>query len=233
MNVKPGRKQHKLRSTIIPLSNPPPKPGNPDTHGQIQHLVFPYDHQDTELCGKAKGLRAVPIKHTAVWDTLHETAGGDERKIKNVCEVCKASQVENDQLAPVAAAACADGDVGIDDGIPDFPGSGSNLCCVTRALSQQQDFLNEKPVIWCYIEEQGHICLFLPKFHCEHDLIEMYWGWANHSASSCILLGYDYYLSYQNTELYQIASSQQPNSLCPRSWIPLTQICYQWMHTSE
>jgi hypothetical protein len=242
MNIKPGGKQRKIRSTIIPLSNPPPNPGNPDTRGQIQPLVFPDDHQDTELCGKAKGLRAVLMERTSVWDALREAAGGDERKIKNVCEVCKASQVEKDRLAHVAGAACADGDVGINDGIPDFPGSGSNLCCVTRALSQQQDFLDEKPVIQRYIEEQGHICLFLPKFHCELDPIEMYWGWAKHSGSSCILLGYISYTSYQNTGLYQIASLQQPNGLCPRSWIPLTQTCCGsfsarpgviWMHMSE
>jgi len=44
---------------------------------------------------------------------------------------------------------------------------------MTRALSQQQDFLDEKPCIQIYIEEKEHICLFLPKFHCELDPIEM------------------------------------------------------------
>ena len=31
MGVRPGGKQSHLRNTIIPLSNPPPKPGRPDT----------------------------------------------------------------------------------------------------------------------------------------------------------------------------------------------------------
>ncbi|KIJ39674.1 hypothetical protein M422DRAFT_136398, partial [Sphaerobolus stellatus SS14] len=55
--------------------------------------------------------------------------------------------------------------------------SSSNTCCMTQALAQQQDFLNEKPQIQTFIERKGHICIFLPKFHCEHNPIEMYWEW--------------------------------------------------------
>ncbi|KIK81045.1 hypothetical protein PAXRUDRAFT_157027 [Paxillus rubicundulus Ve08.2h10] len=44
-------------------------------------------------------------------------------------------------------------------------------------LSHQQDFKEEKPLIQIIIEEAGHKCWFLPKFHCELNPIEMYWGW--------------------------------------------------------
>ncbi|KIK94348.1 hypothetical protein PAXRUDRAFT_143045 [Paxillus rubicundulus Ve08.2h10] len=44
-------------------------------------------------------------------------------------------------------------------------------------LASQQDFKEEKPLIQTIIEEAGHKCWFLPKFHCELNLIEMYWGW--------------------------------------------------------
>ena len=183
MNVRPGGKQRKLRDTVIPLNNPPPKPGCPDTRGQPQKMVYSEDHPDPDLCGKAKGLRAVLMERTSIWDALCATAGGNEKKVKNICPACKASQVEKDRLARVAAAECAEGEAAIDDGVSDVPESGSNLCCVTRALSQQQDFLAEKPLIQHYIEGKGHICMFLPKFHCELDPIEMYWGWAKHSES--------------------------------------------------
>src|SRR6267154_6459138 len=44
-------------------------------------------------------------------------------------------------------------------------------------LSHQADFLAEKPRLQTVIEAAGHKCYFLPKFHCELNPIEMYWGW--------------------------------------------------------
>jgi hypothetical protein len=106
---------------------------------------------------------------------------GSEKKVKNVCPVCKALQMEKYCLARVAAAERAEGDIAVDDGSSDVPEMKMNLCCVSRALSQQQDFLNERPLIQHCIKAQGHICVFLPKFHCKFDPIEMYWGWSKHS----------------------------------------------------
>ncbi|KAF8580621.1 hypothetical protein K439DRAFT_1356652, partial [Ramaria rubella] len=39
------------------------------------------------------------------------------------------------------------------------------------------DFKAEKPLLQITIEAAGHQCYFLPKFHCELNPIEMYWGW--------------------------------------------------------
>ena len=55
-------------------------------------------------------------------------------------------------------------------------------CCMYRVLSLQEDFLTEKPIIQSIIEEAGHVCLFLPRFHCELNAIEMLWGYAKHRA---------------------------------------------------
>ena len=36
MNINPGGQQRKMRDTVIPISNPPPCPGRPNTRGQKQ-----------------------------------------------------------------------------------------------------------------------------------------------------------------------------------------------------
>ena len=46
-------------------------------------------------------------------------------------------------------------------------------CCMYRVLALQEDFQTEKPLIQSVIEDAGHICLFLPRFHCKLNAIEM------------------------------------------------------------
>lgn len=46
-------------------------------------------------------------------------------------------------------------------------------CCMARLLSQQEDFANQISELERIIVEAGHLCLFLPKFHCELNPIEM------------------------------------------------------------
>src|ERR1700678_2013844 len=46
-------------------------------------------------------------------------------------------------------------------------------CCMARLLSKQDDFANQISVLETVIREAGHECIFLPKFHCELDPIEM------------------------------------------------------------
>ena len=69
-------------------------------------------------------------------------------------------------------------------------------CCMARLLSQQDDFRNQPSMLETLITEQGHECIFLPKFHCELNPIEMvspfsvlktrlngfmqYWGWCKY-----------------------------------------------------
>ena len=94
-------------------------------------MVYLEDHPDPDLRGKAKGLCAVLMECTSVWDALCAAAGGNEKKVKNICPTCKASQVEKDWLVRVAAAEHAEGETAVDDGVSDVPESGSNLCRVT------------------------------------------------------------------------------------------------------
>lgn len=49
----------------------------------------------------------------------------------------------------------------------------SKNCCMARLLSQQDDFLNQPSMLETVIQDAGHECIFLPKFHCELNPIEM------------------------------------------------------------
>src|SRR5256714_327795 len=48
--------------------------------------------------------------------------------------------------------------------------------CARRIMSLQPDFLAQKSELETVIEETKHKCIFYPKFHCELNFIEMYWG---------------------------------------------------------
>ena len=49
-------------------------------------------------------------------------------------------------------------------------------CCARHVLAAQEDFCNQKPLLQEIIEGLGHKVIFYPKFHCELNYIEMYWG---------------------------------------------------------
>ena len=66
------------------------------------------------------------------------------------------------------------------------PASDDMWCCMQHVLSLQEDFRAERPLIQTLIEDSGHICLFLPQFHCELNPIEMLWGYGKYRA--CISL---------------------------------------------
>jgi len=49
----------------------------------------------------------------------------------------------------------------------------NNNCCMARLLSKQDDFHSQESLLEQRIKARGHICMFLPKFHCELNPIEM------------------------------------------------------------
>jgi hypothetical protein len=53
-------------------------------------------------------------------------------------------------------------------------------CCCRRLLFSQLDFVNQKSQLQELIESRGHICDFYPKYHCELNFIEQYWGAAKY-----------------------------------------------------
>ena len=49
-------------------------------------------------------------------------------------------------------------------------------CCNKRILELQPDFKEQKSLVQEIIDSAGHLCIFLPKFHCELNFIEFFWG---------------------------------------------------------
>jgi hypothetical protein len=53
---------------------------------------------------------------------------------------------------------------------------GRTDCCCRRLMFTQPDFVSQKSHLQEQITARGHICDFYPKFHCELNFIEQYWG---------------------------------------------------------
>src|SRR5216683_868183 len=49
----------------------------------------------------------------------------------------------------------------------------SESCCMAQLLSKQDDFRLQESLLKHKIKAKGHVCIFLPKFHCELNPIEM------------------------------------------------------------
>ena len=53
---------------------------------------------------------------------------------------------------------------------------GLENCCAKHLLEVQPDFQEQHSLVQEVIEAAGHLCIFLPKFHCELNFIEYFWG---------------------------------------------------------
>ena len=49
-------------------------------------------------------------------------------------------------------------------------------CCTKHLLEAQPDFGEQQSLVQEAIEAAGHFSIFLPKFHCELNFIEYFWG---------------------------------------------------------
>ena len=186
MNINPGGKQRKLRDTTIPLCNPDPARGEEDTRGRTQKMCFPEDHSDPKLRGLPKGIRAVLQERKSVWDKYESICKARGVGIVGKCSSCKMSQVKKDAERQIALANAMEKDEEVSaEDIAEAEGevpliAPDEWCCMHSVLACQEDFRSERPLIQVIIEDAGHVCLFLPRFHCELNPIEMLWGYAKY-----------------------------------------------------
>lgn len=58
----------------------------------------------------------------------------------------------------------------------------SEPCCAECLLANQPDFKSQKSMLVEEIERRGHKAVFYPKYHCELNFIEYFWGAAKRYA---------------------------------------------------
>ena len=88
--------------------------------------------------------------------------------------------------------------------------AGRTDCCCQRLLFCQPDFCAQKSHLEELITSRGHICDFYPKFHCELNFIEQYWGAAK--------------FRYRSTARTSDIDAMQRNVLACLDDVPLLQI---------
>jgi hypothetical protein len=183
MNRSPGGKQPKMRDTIIPGT------------GQPQQMNFPDDYVGKDaagnsLAGQPKGMEQI-LCERGLLQALEDKLGPSQ-KVVAVCAKCKFSQAARE--AAIKAVKSKEGEAEGTDSTDLGARALSEMededlvretdCCMQRVLSLQEDFRDEKPLLQLIIEKAGHKCLFLPKFHCELNPIEMVWSQLKRCESS-------------------------------------------------
>ncbi|KAA1072983.1 hypothetical protein PGTUg99_050072 [Puccinia graminis f. sp. tritici] len=195
MNLNFGGKQSWLRDSVIPSDDPHIPP---HLRGQLQTFAYGPDHPDPDRAGKQKGVRVI-LEERGLWQHYsQEVSKLGLRPLKFHCEACKSSGLHKDATerserlirqaesngfflsqeqciqeilqeegSPNSAIPKPSADA-INPGIP---------CCWFQVMQLQSDFQNERPLLQMIIEDAGHICLFLPKFHCELNPIELFWSY--------------------------------------------------------
>lgn len=87
---------------------------------------------------------------------------------------------------------------------------GATTCCCRRLLFTQPDFVNQKTQLEEFVTSRGHLCDFYPKYHCELNFIEQYWGAAK--------------LYYRNAPLTSNTADMEHKVIKSLDQVPLQQI---------
>ncbi|OAV86088.1 hypothetical protein PTTG_30087 [Puccinia triticina 1-1 BBBD Race 1] len=187
MNLGPGGKQSRMRDTIIPSDDPHiPE----ELRGQPQSMCFPMDYMVESLAGQPKGIQHVLMEHGLWGHYCCARIAARLPPLRMKCKSCSTSTAVKDaearasNLVKQAEAqgyfidqdACFREEIGTISAT-DVQAPKAKDCCWSQIMANQSDFLAKRPLLQTIIEEAGHICLFLPKFHCELNPIELFWAY--------------------------------------------------------
>ena len=128
------------------------------------------DHKYYNFFGQAKGMKAM-VEEQGLWGYLCAQNGskalfGDCAKSQNACNALSQSTAAQSLWLWQGWKPPEDNQI-LDQ---------SSTCCMCKVLFLQGNFWAEIPQVQKIIQEPGHEHFSLPKFHCELNPIEMYWG---------------------------------------------------------
>ena len=194
MNLNPGGKQARLRNSVIPFNDPCILV---HLRGQPQTFCYDSSHPNPDLAGKPKGIQAI-LEERGLWQyyTQREKDAG-RPKLQLQCDYCQISNAKKDVIARseqliqqaegsgyfLSHDQCVEEEMASNQTLnPDIAfnqtsNAGQKSCCWSKIMSLQSDFVNKRPMLQEVIEDSGHVCLFLPKFHCELNPIELFWSY--------------------------------------------------------
>ncbi|KNE94094.1 hypothetical protein PSTG_12524 [Puccinia striiformis f. sp. tritici PST-78] len=195
MNLKPGGKQSIPQDTVIPYDDPCIPV---ELCGQPQ--TFTFDQTHPHHPGTAKEIQQI-LKECSLRDYYTQKSQEDHKpRLKLECDYCALSNKQKDlikqfeRLVPQAKASryFLTQDRSIQQVLesteapscsinaiqpPHGEENHSKTCCWSRILSLQSDFVSEQLLLQTIVKDSGHVCLFLPKFHCELNPIEPFWSY--------------------------------------------------------
>ncbi|KNF00508.1 hypothetical protein, variant [Puccinia striiformis f. sp. tritici PST-78] len=187
MNLGPGGKQSRLRDTIIPTDDTRIPEG---LRGQPQSMCFPTDYEVQSLAGQPKGIQQVLAERGLFQYYCGAQNDAQLPPLRLKCKQCSASGAVKDAEARARNAvkqaeargysidqeSCFREELGTTTSASALPLKLKD-CCWSQIMANQSDFLAERPLLQTIIKEAGHVCLFLPKFHCELNPIELLWAY--------------------------------------------------------
>jgi hypothetical protein len=143
MNIGPGGVASKMRDTIIPLDNPAGHGGRAQAMQFPDHLPEDDIYKDFE--GKPKGIRRI-LEERGLVTVQHDPLKVLNRAGRKVIGQCKACKEEKARKCPPDMNSEIHLDIA-SDSEDDEDSPTREDCCMTRILSLQQDFKDQKSLL--------------------------------------------------------------------------------------